>query len=160
MNPGSTISITGKFVVKDQVAVVKIHKVGSDLATDAGTDPDTTKKFSDTQIDVKLPDKLPAGRYYLTIDYGDLKGRIIPSEVRISGSAVTLDSAHPATAYRSASGGFDFDVIGQGFSSNREDNNIYIKGQGLIVKSWANDQQVCEEPKREEALPVVQPSGS
>jgi hypothetical protein len=149
VNAGSTLIITGHFAAKDLNPVIKIRTVGGDLTKDAGTDPDTTKKVSDTEIDVKLPDKLPSGRYYLTLDYGDVKGKIIPSELRVSGSAVTLDSAHPATAYRSANGGFDFDVVGQGFSNKREDNNIYIKGQGLIVKSWADNQKTCEESSKE-----------
>lgn len=147
---GKTLSITGKFAAKDQKPVVKIHLVGSDLAKDPGIDPDTTTKVSDTRIDVKLPDKLAAGRYYLTLDYDNLKGKIIPSEVRVSGTAVTLDSAHPATAYRSPSGGFDFDVIGQGFSAHPEDNNVYIKGKGLIIKSWAGNMKACEDKPQEE----------
>src|SRR5579864_4137635 len=143
ISPGSTLTITGTFTGKDQQAKVKIHLVGSDLSKDPGIDPDTTKKVSDTQIDVKLPDKLAPGRYYLTLDYGDLQGKIIPGEVRISRGAVTLDSAHPTTAYSGAAGGFDFDIIGQGFSSNAKDNNVYVSGQGLIIKSWQDNKDAC-----------------
>lgn len=143
VSPGSTLNIPGKFP-GNQTPVVKIHSVGANLSTDPGTEPDTTKKSSDSQIDVKLPDKLPPGRYYLTLDFANLKGVVVPSEVRVSGNGVTLDAAHPTTAYPDGTGGFNFEVIGQGFSSTPKDNNVWIKGQGLIIKSWATNKQGCE----------------
>jgi len=148
VNAGSTLSITGNFP-GDGTATVKIHTVGSDLSKDRGTDPDTTKKTSDTEIQVKLPDKLEPGRYLMTLTYADLKNAIIPSEVRVSRNAVTLDSAHPTTAYRSDAGGFNFDVIGQGFSKTREDNKIVIRGQGQIIQSWADNQKDCDSQPKE-----------
>jgi hypothetical protein len=148
VNAGSTVSIPGNFP-GDGTATVKIHTVGSDLSKDHGTDPDTTKKMSDTEIQVKLPDKLEPGRYLLTLSYADLKDEIIPSEVRVSRNAITLDSAHPTTAYRSDAGGFNFDVIGQGFSKTREDNKIVIRGQGQIIQSWADNQKDCDAKPKE-----------
>lgn len=146
VNAGSTLSIPGNFP-GDGTASVKIHTVGSDLSKDPGTDPDTTKK-SDTEIQVQLPDKLEPGRYLLTLTYADLKNAIIPSEVRVSRNAVTLDSAHPTTAYRSDAGGFNFDVIGQGFSKTPEDNKIVIRGQGQIIQSWAGNQKDCDSAEK------------
>jgi hypothetical protein len=98
VSAGQTLTVTGNFAAKDQTPVIKIHTVGSDVTKDPGTAPDTTKKLSDTQLEVKLPDKLAPGRYYLTLDYGDQNNKVIPSEVRVSDNAVSLDSAHPTTA--------------------------------------------------------------
>jgi hypothetical protein len=146
VSPGQTLSIPGIFSAKDQVPVVKIHSVGSDVTKEPGTDPDTTKIASDgSAIEVRLPDNLAPGRYYLTLDYADLKGEVIPSEVRVANNAVTLDAAHPTTAYRNAKGSFDFEVIGQGFSSNLADDDMYIAGQGPIIQSRAdNNDPKCE----------------
>jgi hypothetical protein len=154
VSPGTKLSITGDFAATDRKPAVKIHAVGSDSKSVPSIDPDTIKQVSDTEIDVKLPDKLPPGRYYFTLNYGGLTSEVVPGEVRVSESGVNLDGAHPTTAYSSQNGGFDFDVIGEGFSTTPKDNNIYISGQGLIAKSWADKKSDCDE-KRKEQMPCI-----
>ena len=53
VSAGQTLTVTGNFAAKDQTPVIKIHTVGSDVTKDPGTAPDTTKKLSDTQLEVK-----------------------------------------------------------------------------------------------------------
>jgi len=131
--PGQSVEITGKFdPLKDKTATIKIFRMGTDtpVTTVAG---DVTA----SSVSVRLPSNLEPGRYYLTLNYQDQANILVPGELRIQPKAVQLDAAHPATAYRNKDGSFDFDVVGQNFSGIPEDNQIYISGQGSIIKSWA-----------------------
>jgi hypothetical protein len=130
--PGQSIEITGNFDPVDKTATIKILRIGttSPVATVTGSATATTLSF-------KIPSSLEPGRYYLTVDYHGQANAPVPGELRIQAKAVQLDAAHPATAYRNKDGSFDFDVVGQNFSGIPDDNQIYIAGQGSIIKSWA-----------------------
>ena len=75
--------------------------------------------------------------------------------MRVSDNAVSLDSAHPTTAYGNGKGSFDFDVIGQGFSSNLNDDRIYIAGMGSIIQSRADKNDLRCENKTADQLPCL-----
>jgi hypothetical protein len=66
------------------------------------------------------------------------------SGVPVVPPVITIDAAHPATAYRNEKGGFDFDVIGEGFSTDSKLDNIYVIGQGEIIQSWADSKAACD----------------
>ena len=142
VNAGTSFILTGTFDPTKKDAVLKLYLLGTNkpVRTFAGTvNPDGKS------IAIALPDKLDPGRYYLTVDYQGTT-EVVPGELRVVPDAVKLDSAHPTTAYRNAIGSFDFDVVGQNFSSTPEDNNVYIAGQGLIIKSWGTKEDPdCKE---------------
>jgi hypothetical protein len=80
---------------------------------------------------------------------GDTKKRAADTTPDISknGSnapAVVLDSAHPTTAYRNPDGTFNFEILGQNFSDNPEENEVYIKGLGPVASAnRRNASQQC-----------------
>jgi hypothetical protein len=58
----------------------------------------------------------------------------VPGELRLSPTKVRLDYTHPTTAYREKGiAGFDFDVIGDGFSTNPANDAVLVDGQGDII---------------------------
>jgi hypothetical protein len=132
--PGTSFTIAGTFDPAKKDAVFKLYRLGTDtpVQTFSGAVGADGKSVA-----IKLPDKLDPGRYYLTVDYQGVTDKV-PGELRVEPDAVQLDSAHPTTAYRNDRHSFDFDVVGQNFSSTLQDNNVYVAGQGLIIKDWAN----------------------
>lgn len=147
--PGTSLTLAGTFDPAKKEAVFKLYWLGTDTPA---------KTFSGTvsadgkSIAVTLPDKLDPGRYYLTVDYLGATDKV-PGELRVVPDAVQLDSAHPTTAYHNDRGSFDFDVVGQNFSSTPPDNNIYVAGQGLIIKGWAKRRSRLQED-HQLSLPV------
>ena len=139
VSPGETVTIAGKFdPVKQPTAAVKLYHVGTTAIVDT-----RTGAVTDKSITVKLPDAtLPAGRYYLTVDDENLVNQVVPGELRVQAN-VKLDATHPTTAYANGSGSFDFDVVGQNFSPEPQDDQIYIAGQGSII---AREHRFKEKP--------------
>ena len=159
VTPGTSFTLAGTFDTSAKDVVFKLYVLGTSttsVRTFSGTVAADAKSVAAT-----LPDKLDPGRYYLTVDYQGATERV-PGELRVVPDAVQLDSAHPTTAYKNAAGSFDFDVVGQNFSSTPEDNNIYVVGQGPIFKSWAKDEPTCrqKDPKDLPCLWVETPSGN
>lgn len=158
VSPGESFTLTGTFDATKKDAVLKLYVVGSkdSARTFAGTVNSDGKSIA-----ITLPDKLDPGRYYLTIDYQGTS-EVVPGELRVVPNAVVLDSAHPTTAYRNAANTFDFDVVGQNFSSTVGDNNVYIAGQGLIIENegWATSEDPdCKKHKVLPCLWIDQPNG-
>jgi hypothetical protein len=156
--PGTSLTLTGTFDAATKDVVFKLYVLGTSapVKTLSGTVAADGKSVA-----VTLPDKLDPGRYYLTVDYQGATERV-PGELRVVPDAVQVDSAHPTTAYKNSAGSFDFDVVGQNFSSTPEDNNIYVAGQGPIIKSWAKDEPTCRQmnPKELPCLWVDTPPGN
>jgi hypothetical protein len=142
VSPGQEVKVKGAFELAKPTAAAKLYPVGS-------TDPKGIKEAKDArvtadkEVTITLPNDLAPGRYYVKLTYNAATEQV-PGELRVAADAVKLDSAHPTTAYRSARGRFDFDVIGQNFNEDvPEDNKIYVSGQGQIIKEWAADKQHC-----------------
>jgi hypothetical protein len=157
VSAGTSITLAGTFDPAKKDAVLKLYLLG--------TDSPVVKTFSGTVnadgklLAITLPDKLDPGRYYLTVDYQGVTEKV-PGELRVVPDAVQLDSAHPTTAYANGSGSFDFDVVGQNFSSTPEDNNVYVAGQGLIIKGWATkDDPDCKNATMFPCLWIDPPNG-
>ncbi|MDP8979239.1 MAG: hypothetical protein M3O35_01465 [Acidobacteriota bacterium] len=104
----------------------------------------------DNSLTVSLPDKLKTGRYYLTLlAQGEKSAETVPGELRVEPAAVTLESAHPTTAYwDSKVNGFSFDLIGDNFSADVTQDDVEIIGQGSIVKGRDPKGQ-CDTPGQE-----------
>jgi hypothetical protein len=149
--PGTSLTLAGTFdpAAKDVVFKLYVLGTGTPVRTFSGTVAADGKSVA-----VTLPDKLDPGRYYLTVDY---QGAIekVPGELRVVPDAVQLDSAHPTTAYKNAAGSFDFDVVGQNFSPTPDDNNVYVAGQGPIIKSWASKEDPECKNKTPQGLPCL-----
>jgi hypothetical protein len=149
--PGTSFTLAGTFDPTKKDAVFKLYLLG--------TDTKIVKTFSGMvsadgkSVAITLPDKLDPGRYYLTLDYQGVTDNV-PGELRVVPDAVQLDSAHPTTAYANGSGSFDFDVVGQNFSSTLLDNNIYIAGQGSIIKNW-DTRANCEKALATTVVPAT-----
>jgi hypothetical protein len=140
VSPGQTVTVVGRFdSTKQKTAVVKLYVTGSETTLKT-----LTVDVTDNSIAVKLPEDLKPGRYYLALDYDDLTNKLVPGELRVQANAVQLDTAHPATAYSNPNGGFDFDVIGQNFSENPNDDQIYISGKGGIIPSDSRFRQEAD----------------
>jgi hypothetical protein len=148
--PGQTVTIPGNFdPAKSKTATVRIYLVGATSPVQT-----FTGDVNDTGITVKLPADLKPGRYYLTRTSENGFEVVEPSELRIQPKAVQLDSPHPTTAYRSPDGRFAFDIIGQNFSERAKDNQVYVSGQGPIIKSWKGSTGQCEPANQPPCLSV------
>src|SRR3984893_7542256 len=144
VSPGETVTIAGTFdPAKKANAVVKLYHVGTTAIVDT-----RAGEVSAKSIVVKLPDSnLPAGRYYVTVDEENLVDQVVPGELRVQVN-VKLDAAHPTTAYANGAGSFDFDVVGQNFSPEPQDDQINVAGLGgIILKEHRfKDQDACKNP--------------
>jgi hypothetical protein len=153
VNPGQRLTLS---VEPPPVTAPKatLHPLGSGNDVVVQTNVRDDKKT----IDITLPDRLKPGRYYLTLDDGNkLVAAIVPGEVRVQAN-VEIDSAHPSTAYRDrATNKFNFDVVGQNFSSLASDNRVYIDGQGQIIDSYADSQKSCQKDSSKTCLWIEPP---
>ena len=154
VTPGRTLSITGGFDPANPPTVY-IYEIGSStplLQLPANTTDGKILTFT-------LPDKVTPGRYYVTLKSGDTS-LPVPGELRIQ-PAVRLDATHPTTAYRDPKTGlFNFDVIGDHFSADvPSQNQIYISGQGAIIRDWQTTGEACEQAKKFPCL-WVEPSST
>jgi hypothetical protein len=150
--PGQSVTLLGKFEpAKGKTASVKILGVGTKELVQT-----VTGDITENAITVKLPADLKPGRYYLTRTAENGSDVVEPSELRVQGKPVQLDAAHPTTAYRNANGSFDFDVVGQNFSEEPKDNQVYVSGQGPIVRSWKGPRG-CEPANQLPCLSVDSP---
>jgi len=144
VTPGSILTVQGSFD-KSKTTTLTLHSL-----TNGNPQPPLTGKISDdaSTFSATLPDGTPPGRYYATLDNGgDLKDQQITGELRVQVDAVKLDATHPTTAYRNAETGlFDFEVVGQNFSPDADNDHIYIAGQGDVIKSRAADATKCADP--------------
>jgi len=148
--PGQSVTIPGKFdPTKSKTATLRIYLVGATSPIQT-----LTGDVTDTAITVKLPADLKPGRYYLTRTSENGIEVVEPSELRIQPKPVQLDSPHPTTAYRSPDGRFAFDIVGQNFSERAQDNQVYVSGQGPIIKSWKGASGQCEPANQPPCLSV------
>jgi hypothetical protein len=140
VRPGEFVTILWKTdpTENNQEPVVKLHSFGSDRVQIL-----ENKTFAADQIIVKLPDDLELGRYYLTLDYDDLISATVPGELRVQVNEVQLDDV--PTVYRNVSGLFDFDVTGHNFSLTPYNNQIYVLGDGPIIKRWSVNEFGCRQ---------------
>jgi hypothetical protein len=146
VSPGQTLTLAG--VTAGDTVTIWIHANG---AAASPTDPQVTGTASGTTVNLALPQKIAAGRYFLTLTEKTPAGVVVqnnvnvPGEIRVPNDPVKLDSTNPATAYRNRTTGlFDFDVIGQNFSvANPKDNVVNIAGQGPIIRNWADGESAC-----------------
>jgi hypothetical protein len=141
VSPGLGVTIKGTFD-KTKPIIATIHLVGAPSPTDTkvpGQVADDGKSVA-----VSLPNKLATGRYYLTLKEDDTAELTVPGELRVEPAAVTLESAHPTTAYwNSKNNGFNFDLIGENFSTDVNQDDVEITGQGSIV-AHRDDKAHCE----------------
>src|SRR5262249_15118467 len=144
VSPGQAVTISGPtFDPAKPTAIAKLFPMGSDQPKDA-TDAKDAQVTAPKQVTVTLPANIPPGRYYVVLTYQGTTERV-PGELRVEGNAVTLDSAYPTTAYRSTQSGFDFEVIGQNFNvAVPRDNQIYVSGQGPIIRDWSLEKSHCD----------------
>jgi hypothetical protein len=137
VTPGSKLAIRTTLAENSIVTFDLYHLGGAKVESTGG------KADAAHQVSYQLPLNLDAGRYYLTITSG-ANTETVPGELRINPSGVQLDYPHPATAYReSKSGLFDFDVIGNGFSTQSENNHVLVEGQGDIIASYGHNEAEC-----------------
>ncbi len=151
VHPGEAVPIVGTFDPTKKDAVIKLYLLSSGAlqSTLSGT-------VSANEISFKLPDKLAPDRYYVALDYDDLQNKPVPGELRVE-DTVQLDAAHPTTAYRNPKGSFDFAVIGQNFSQDPKYDQIYVAGQGPIIKSQLVDENQCSQTTNLPCLWVESP---
>jgi hypothetical protein len=81
-------------------------------------------------LKIRLDDRLDPGPYYFTLVDNN---QVIPGSVDVEPDKIKLIAVHPATAYRGDSSKFDFDIIGENFSTNAKSDDVTIEGQGSIV---------------------------
>jgi hypothetical protein len=92
------------------------------------------------------PDKVPAGRYVVSVSIAD-KELPIPGDLRVLADAsapVHLDGVYPVTAYPTDHTGCDFDVAGENLAAKPQDNMILVVGRGPVS---VGDAKECEEAK-------------
>ena len=144
VTPGSKLTITTTLAENSEVMFDLYHLGGTKVETIGG------KADAAHQVTYVLPRSLDAGRYYLTITSGSIT-ETVPGELRINPTGLHLDYTHPATAYReSKTGLFDFDVIGDGFSTLSENNHVLVEGQGDIIVSHGVNEKDCRDKDKVE----------
>jgi hypothetical protein len=146
VTPGQKVTFKTTFPMGYQ-PTAHLYLVGGNEVVTSSATPDSTGV-----ITFQLPSKLDAGRYYLTLTYKDPPDAAadtverVPGELRVNPGGVRLDYAHPATAYREeGASGFDFDVIGDDFSTNPENDSVIVDGQGDIIATHGSSMD-CANP--------------
>ena len=123
--PGSVLTLR---VTGDKSHSVHLHAI-----------VDPNKKFvpltgvvSDDGLQIVLPAVIDPGAYYFTLVDDDKI--IIPGSIDIESDRIKLTAVSPGTAYPAGTNRFNFDIIGENFSLNSDNDDVTIDGQGSIVK--------------------------
>jgi hypothetical protein len=157
VTPGSTITLKTDFPAAHPVTV-HLWILGGTEVERAGAPVDAKQEIS-----YQLPNNLGPGRYYLTLSFNEpgatgaaapaATTELVPGELRVNPSAVKVDYAHPATAYRDQkTGGYDFDVIGDGFSTDPVNDHVLVEGQGDIIADRGVSADDCSQNKKKPCL--------
>lgn len=151
VTPGSKLIIKTSLAENSVVTFDLYHLGGAKVESLGG------KSDAAHQVAYDLPRSLDAGRYYLTITSGTTT-ETVPGELRINPTGVHLDYLHPATAYREPKTGlFDFEVIGDGFSTQSVNNHVLVEGQGDIIVSYGMNEKECQDKAEKPCLWVENP---
>jgi len=147
VSPGQQVTVSGqKFVKTKPTVIARLYSLGSADEKNA-KEAKHAEVTADGQATVTLPDNLPPGRYYLKLTYEGVTEQA-PGELRVQADLVKVDSAHstdPTNPYEEKDM-FDFEIIGQNFNRDApNDNQIYIPGQGLIIRDSSADKKHCNE---------------
>jgi hypothetical protein len=140
VTPGTTITLKTDFkdLKADLPVTFHLWIVGG---VEVNTGAATVKANATGDIAYQLPSTLGPGRYYLTLTFnvpgaapGAATEERVPGELRVNPGAVKVDYPHPATAYRDkVTGGYDFEVIGDGFATDPINDHVLVEGQGDII---------------------------
>ena len=138
--PGSVLTI---HVTGENTHAVTIHSV-SDPTQDAKFSPIAGDSTPDG-LKIFLPPKMDTGPYYFRLT--DKAKTVIPGSIDVEPDKIKLLSVFPATAYRGRTDRFDFDIAGENFSTNAENDDVTIEGQGSLVKSRGSQADKCANQK-------------
>ncbi len=133
--PGSSLTISGTNFKSPKVTLRSLND-GSKSPIDLSGKSNDDKAFT-----ITLPPILDPGFYYFT--FGD---QVIPGSIDVEPTKLTLSSVHPTTVYRSDTGSFNFDVIGDGFSPTATDDQVLIDGYN-IYPTPVTDSDQCPAAK-------------
>lgn len=142
VTPGSTIQLKGDFTAASNLVITLIQIHGSPTGITVGHENSADNK----SVSIKLPAAMEPGTFYLNVK-DDQTNVNVPGTVTVQHDAVKLISVHPATQYRGASDQFNFDLIGENFSTKAEEDEVWIDGQGNILKSSGTETECKRDPK-------------
>lgn len=140
ITPGSSVSIKGDFSSTTNL-VVTLSLVHGTASTPLNYELVADKKA----LSAKLPSSMDPGAYYLSLREGESTVNV-PGTITIQRDAAKLTSVHPATQYREASDQFNFDLIGENFSTKADENDVWIDGQGSILSSNGTKTECLGDP--------------
>jgi hypothetical protein len=126
--PGSLVTIRLADGKPQSVNLHSVNDPSRELKFDALAGRDSTSDG----FKVKLPDQMDPGSYYFTL--ADNNNQIIPGSIDVQPDKIKLIAVSPATAYRGDTSRFNFDIIGENFSTDDpKSNDVTLEGQGSIV---------------------------
>jgi len=142
---GDRITVTGENFGLDVPVRVKLN----DMVV-----PGTGRAWDAQSFSFVVPDTVKLGRYRVSVafeeagaDPANLQWNLVPAAtvkeqllvVPPPKDALKLDSVRPATTYPGDDHTFGFTILGRGFSSRGEDNEIEVEKQGKIPIEWVNE---------------------
>ena len=134
VTPGSIVTIP---VTGDRSHSVYGYAVNDPQKRFTGHDDNPTGNG----LKIKLPDQIDPGAYYFTLV--DNKEIVIPGSIDVEPDKIRLVAVHPSTAFKGDASKFNFDIVGENFSRNPDNDDVTIEGQGSIVKHRATNQAAC-----------------
>jgi hypothetical protein len=141
VTPGAKVTLKTSLPA-DTEALLQLYVVGGAVVNTSAA------KVANGELVYQIPSSLAPGRYFLKVTSGSAT-EVVPGELRVNPAGVHLDYAHPATAYRDkVTGGFDFDVIGDGFSTDPANDAVIVDGQGDIIVDRGVSAEDCRSSKR------------
>ena len=145
--PGAALTINADFTNATTPNLV-LHTVNGQ---DSDSQPLTGLISDDKKsMRVRLDPATKPGFYYLSLNDGPT---VVPGAINVQPDSVKLDAVHPATQYRGSKDRFDFDLVGDNFSPDPANDDVWIAGQGSIIVSRGNREQCLK--KTEAELPCL-----
>ncbi len=132
--PGASLLIPVSGYISHSVVLHSVSDTGKNLAVLNGVP-------SSAGLTITLPADLDPGSYYFTLGDKDI---VVPGSIMIAPERIKLISIHPSVAYRSKSDDFNFDMVGENFSTNPRNDDVTIAGRGSVVRNYGASESDCQ----------------
>lgn len=146
---GQDVTVHGKDFPANDSGMVVYLSTGKEKPGDRIQLP-ARRVDSETLTFALPPDKVPVGRYVVSVGIAGIAGNelAVPGDLRILADAsapVHLDGVYPVTAYPTGHPGFDFEIAGQNLAAEAQNNIIVVVGRGPVPVGDADE---CEDSKK------------
>jgi hypothetical protein len=133
VTPGTVLSVPGEFTANAVIAVA-LQPSNSKSAARI-----VQGQVLDGALKIRVPDDLAPGPY--TATFGT--NQVIRGGIDVQVAGVKLEAVNPTTSYRSPASTFEFDLIGENFSTDVCNDDVTVPGQGSIVAFRGESRADC-----------------